>query len=75
MPEVSVDTYLRRKNLSRYNRQTRDGVDVLIAPFLVQAARRITLDYRRGFLRRTLDVEVEPRWDRFHGPACRHERR
>jgi hypothetical protein len=70
-PQVSVDTYLKRKNLSRYNRETRDGVDVLIAPFLVQATRRITLDYRRRFLRRTRDVEVEPRWDHFHGPACR----
>ncbi len=69
---MSVDTYLKRKNLSRYNLERRYGIDVLVAPFLMQAARVITLDYRRGLLRRKLDVTVEPRSDHFHGPACRH---
>lgn len=69
---MSVDTYLKHKNLSRYNRQRQDDLEVLIAPFLVQAARSITLDFTRGLLRRRFQVFVEPRRDHFHSTACRH---
>ncbi len=69
---MSVDTYLKRKNLSRYNRQRHDEVEVLIAPFLVQAARSISLDFAKGLFRRRFEVFVEPRRDHFHSNACRH---
>lgn len=69
---MSVDTYLKGKNLTRYHRVRHDGLEVLVTPFLVSAARTIVLDYRRGFLWRSLQVEVEPRDDHFHSSSCRH---
>jgi hypothetical protein len=72
VPEVSVDTYLKRKNLRPYRRLPVDDVEVLVAPILVQQAKRIIVSRRRGLWGGAFEVEVEPRGTHFHSPACRH---
>jgi hypothetical protein len=69
---VSVDTYLKGKNLAPYQRLRRDGLQVLLAPVLNSQAAVIELSVRRVLLRKTLSVYVEPRGDHFHAPSCRH---
>ena len=69
---MSVDTYLKRKNLAPYRRVEQEGVRVLVAPILATQARRITLDVRRRLLWTSLTAEIEARGDHFHSPACSH---
>lgn len=69
---MSVDTYLKRKNLAPYEHIERDGVEVLVARILTQQARRITIDARRWLLWRSLVADAEPHDDHFHSGACRH---
>jgi hypothetical protein len=69
---VSVDTYLKRKNLAPYRRMPVGDVEVLVAPILVQQASRIVVARRRGLFGGSFDVDIEPRGDHFHSPACRH---
>jgi hypothetical protein len=64
---VSVDTYLRGKDTRDYLRVEASGVDVLVAPALVQLTDQITLRVD-GWLVRRLTAEVAHE----HGPACQH---
>lgn len=69
---MSVDTYLRGKNVSRYHRIEHDGIELLISPQLLQQAEAVALGVRRSFFRRVFDVEAVPRGGHFHGPSCAH---
>jgi hypothetical protein len=68
---VSVDTYLKGKDTSRYQRVTPEehaDLEVLVSPTMARFSRRVSVDTRVGLFGRHLDVEVEHE----HGPACRH---
>ncbi len=66
---MSVDTYLRGKNTSRYTRLVEDGLEILLAPSLVRWAEDIEIDVRSSlFFRQGFAVHVEHR----HTAACRH---
>jgi hypothetical protein len=68
---VSVDTYLKGKDTSRYQRVTSEqhaDVEVLVSPTMAGFSQRVSVDTRVGLFGRHLDVEVEHE----HGPACRH---
>ena len=57
---MSVDTYLKGKNTSRYN-VVRDGdVKILVAGALVRWAQRVELDARRFLMWRRFAVSVVP---------------
>ena len=67
---MSVDTYLKGKNTSRYRRVEHEGLEFLVAPTLVAQARTINLDVRRSLIFwRSFQIEVVPREDHFHGPT------
>jgi hypothetical protein len=55
-----VDTYLKRKNLSRYLTATTGGVDILLSQRLGSWAQTISITARRFLLWTTFDVEVVP---------------
>jgi hypothetical protein len=65
---VSVDTYLKGKDTTGYQRVCHDDVEVLVAPSMARWARTVRLTARGGWLRRALDVDLEHE----HGPTCRH---
>ena len=62
---MSVDTYLRGKNLSRYSVVRQDDVQVLVAFSLMQWAKRVELDVKQFLLWKSFDIEVEHK----HGPT------
>jgi hypothetical protein len=56
---VSVDTYLKRKNLSRYQQVEHEGLTVHLAPALLQWAEEVHVDAERSlfvFKRFLVDV-------------------
>jgi hypothetical protein len=53
---VSVDTYLKRKNLTKYQTQELDGIEVLITPVLSQWASRVEVDIDRFLFWKRFDV-------------------
>jgi hypothetical protein len=65
---VSVDTYLKGKNLAPYARISGDGVEVMVDPALVQLSSRLHVGTRGAAFWRGFDITVEHQ----HGPACRH---
>lgn len=65
---MSVDTYLKRKNLSPYSVITHDEVKILVAPSLLQWAEAVHLDAKQFLLWKSFHVEAEHR----HGPTCQH---
>lgn len=65
---MSVDTYLKGKNISRYAVVDEEDVRILLSPKLVEWAQSIHVDVRQRLIRRALSVDVEHR----HGPHCRH---
>ena len=69
---MSVDTYLKGKNLARYRTVLYEDLKLLVAPALYGQARSIRLDVSDFILWRSLRAEVEPMGDHFHSPACRH---
>lgn len=69
---MSVDTFLKGKNTSRYAKLTHDGLQILVAPNLMRQARWIALDFGGTLLWKGFRVEVEPEGEHFHSPACRH---
>jgi hypothetical protein len=69
---VSVDTYLKGKDLSRYRTVLNEDVRIVVAPLLHSQARTITLDVSDFLFWRSLKAEVEPIGDHFHSPSCRH---
>ena len=64
---MSVDTYLKRKNTSSYQRLQQNGLEILIAGGLQRFAKRIELDAKRFLLWRSFDVWVEVK--HAHGPT------
>ena len=69
---MSVDTYLKGKNVGRYRTVVQEDVKLLVAPALYSQARSIKLDVSDFLLWRSLKAEVEPMGDHFHTPGCRH---
>ena len=69
---MSVDTYLKGKNLQRYQTVIHQDVRLLVAPALYSQSRSIRLDVSDFILWRSLRADVEPIGDHFHSPACRH---
>jgi hypothetical protein len=53
---VSVDTSLKRKNLTKYQTQELDGIEVLITPVLSQWASRVEVDIDRFLFWKRFDV-------------------
>jgi len=53
---VSVDTYLKRKNLTKYQTQELDGIELLITPVLSQWASRVEVDIDRFLFWKRFDV-------------------
>jgi hypothetical protein len=53
---VSVDTYLKRKNLTKYQTQELDGIELLITPLLSQWASRVEVDIDRFLFWKRFDV-------------------
>ena len=69
---MSVDTYLQRKNTSKYQKAEHEGVQLMVSPTLVQQAKSVSVDLKRFLIWAHYAVEVEPLHRHFHGPACRH---
>lgn len=65
---MSVDTYLRGKNLSQYRRLSYDDVEILLAPKLVDWAKNVYLDTKQFLLWKSFEVEAEHR----HTITCAH---
>jgi hypothetical protein len=65
---VSVDTYLKGKDTSDYQRVRHGDVEVLVAPSMARWARSVRMATKGSRLRRGFDVTVEHE----HSPACRH---
>ena len=64
---MSVDTYLKGKNTSRYQVLRQDGVEILVAFGLGRYARRIHLDMKKFLAWKSFDVAIEPKHN--HGPT------
>lgn len=58
---MSVDTYLKGKNTSRYNPVEQDGVRILVAPALTQWATAVHVDVNRFLFWRSFDVSAAHR--------------
>ena len=56
---MSVDTYLKGKNLSTYRTVEQDGVQVHVAPALLQWASSAVVDAQRGLVRERFAVGVD----------------
>ena len=65
---MSVDTYLKGKNTSRYRRFEQDEVTVLVSPTLIQYAQRVELVARKKLIGSKLVALAHHE----HGAACRH---
>ena len=64
---MSVDTYLKGKNTSKYQRVQQDGLEILIAAGLQRFAKRIELDAKKFLIWKSFDVWVEAK--HVHGPT------
>jgi len=58
---VSVDTYLKGKNLGRYRAQDLDGIEVLVTPVLSQWASRVEVEVDRFLFWKRFDVFADHR--------------
>ena len=65
---MSVDTYLKRKNVSSYGAVEHEGVKVLVAPSLTKWAEAVHVDIRQGWFSKSFQVEAMHR----HGATCSH---
>lgn len=65
---MSVDTYLRGKDLTPYERIGIGDVEVLVSPGITRLAEQVHVGTRGAWFWRGIDVRVEHE----HGPACRH---
>ena len=68
---MSVDTYLKRKNLSKYQPMELQGIQLLVAPSLVQWAEAVQLDVKQFFIWKSFNVAATPNAHQ-HGASCRH---
>ena len=57
---MSVDTYLKRKNLSRYRTTRIDNVVILLSQMLGTWAQSISISAKRFLFWASFDVEVVP---------------
>jgi len=64
---VSVDTYLKGKNTSKYQRVEQDGLQILASDGLHRFAKRIELDAKKFLMWKSFDVWVEAK--HAHGPT------
>ncbi len=62
---MSVDTYLKRKNLAPYHTIEQGGVKILVAPSLIRWAEAVQLDVKQFLIWKSFQIEVEHR----HGPT------
>ncbi len=56
---MSVDTYLKGKNLSPYHAVEQDDVKILVAPKLIQWAAAVHLDVRQFLMFKSIRVGAE----------------
>ena len=57
---MSVDTYLKRKNLSVYRTATYEDIRILVSDRLLSWAEALRISSRRFLLWKSLEVEVAP---------------
>ena len=62
---MSVDTYLKGKNLSPYRVVEHDDVKILVAPSLLRWAKSVHLDAKQFVVWKSFEVHTEHR----HGPT------
>ena len=62
---MSVDTYLKRKNLAPYQTIEHEGVKILVAPSLIRWAQSVQLQVKQFLIWKSFQIEVEHR----HGPT------
>lgn len=65
---MSVDTYLKGKNLRVYRRVPKGDVEILLSPTLNQWARQVSLRVQNLVVRKRIKADVEHN----HTAACRH---
>ncbi|OGO52777.1 MAG: hypothetical protein A2148_05170 [Chloroflexi bacterium RBG_16_68_14] len=65
---MSVDTYLKRKNLQPYSLLTHEDVKILVAPSLLRWAKSVHLDVKQFLFWKSFEVAAEHR----HGLTCQH---
>ncbi len=65
---MSVDTYLKGKNLRTYRRIEHGDVHLYVSPSLATWAERVQMSVRNWIVRKTVRMEVEHR----HTSACGH---
>ena len=65
---MSVDTYLKRKNLQPYAQIEYHGLKVYVAHSLLRWAEAVHLDTKRSFFSTSFHVEAAHK----HGGACQH---
>ena len=65
---MSVDTYLKRKNLQPYTPVGYQGVKLYLAHTLLRWAEAVHLDAKQSFIWKSFRVEAAHK----HGGACRH---
>ena len=56
---MSVDTYLKGKNLSPYKAMEHDGVKILVAPKLIEWAAGVRLEVKQFLIFKSFDVGAE----------------
>ena len=59
MSQVSVDTYIGRRNTRNYQVVRRDGVEVLVSNALAPHVRGIHMDVKRFLFMTSLKAELE----------------
>ena len=59
MLEVSVDTYIGKRNISQYQLIQQDGVELLLAPDLARHASNLSIDLKRFLIFNHLKAVVE----------------
>ena len=62
---MSVDTYLKGKNLAPYQTVEHEGVKILVAPSLTRWAESVQLNVKQFLIWKSFDIAVEHR----HGPT------
>ena len=57
---MSVDTYLKRKNLSAYRTATYEDIRILVSDRLMSWAEALRISSRRFLLWKSLKIEIAP---------------
>jgi hypothetical protein len=66
---VSVDTYLKRKDLSSYQNADYEGVTILVSRKLTASARGLEIGSSRFLFWRGFEVDAAPLQQHLHGAA------